>query len=180
MLNVIMSIKGKLIAAAVAVLCVAIGCWFLYNKGYNAGVDYVNSQVQSQRDSWIAEVQQLQSQHDKQVIELQTKYKTDIQQLNKQITTLKNNPKIIEKYIPEYIGVPSTFVLLHDRCALGQPLDTMIIDSALNPQNYTLTDVGNTIAYNYNICNQCITKLTTLQTIVKQYIDKQQRLIKNE
>lgn len=74
-----MSIKGKLIAAAAAVLCVVVGCWFLYNKGYNAGVDYVNSQVQSQRDSWIAEVQQLQSQHDKQVIELQTKYKTDIQ-----------------------------------------------------------------------------------------------------
>lgn len=169
--------KGKIIACAVVMICVATGCWFLYNKGYDAGVDYVNDLVQSQRDSWIAEVQQLQSQHDQQVVQLQTKYNYDIQQLNKQIATLKDNPKIIEKYIPQYIGVPSTFVLLHDRCALGQPLDTMIIDSALNPQNYTLTDVGNTIAYNYNICNQCITKLTTLQLIVKQYIEKQQAMI---
>ena len=156
---------------------IGYGANALYQHGYDKGVATTTELVSKEKAKWTVLVDSIQKDHDQRVKEIELKYQYDVDRLNQQIASLNANPKVIEKYIPTYVEIPPTFVLLHDRCASGKRLDIMIDDSELTSTTYTLSDIGNTFAYNYTICNQAIAKLTALQQIVRQYIEKQQELI---
>lgn len=175
--------KSKIIIGIVCVFAVIGIVYGLYQHGYNVGVAEITTQVDKERKQWSDKVVQLQTDYDKQTITLTEQHKNEIEKLNKQLIVLKNNPKIVEKYIPIQmdVNIPETMVLLHNRAVNGTPLDQMIPDELVDQtSSCTLSDLSSKVAYNYSVCNQCYDKLTKLQTIVSQYIEKQKELKKNE
>lgn len=171
-----MSIKTALIAIVVAVVgLTGLGYW-IYDTGYDNGANYVNTQVQLERDKWQQTINQLQSANDVQIATITENHRHQIAELNKQIETLKKNPQVITEYVPVTSNLTNGFVLLHDRAATNIPLYTMLPPNfeSNKQSDYTTTDLANTITTNYNTCNQCIEKLTALQAIVKQYQQRQQ------
>ena len=167
--------KVKIVIVCLLVLSIYGGYKYVYNSGYNAGVVFVNDQVKVEKAKWEASINQLQKQHETQISKLNTQHAYRVAQLNKQIDKLKKNPTIITKYFNPKDNVSEGFVVWHNRCALGEPLDTFLPSPTTN--EYTIGDVANKIAVNYNTCNQCIDRLTKLQAIFNDYIEKQNKVI---
>lgn len=174
-----MSIKGKIIGAVVVVAALFFIGTHIYNTGYDNGVLYVNSQVAEQKAQWEQQIRDLQISHDVQLATLTQKHNDEVQSLNKQIETLKQHPTIITKYVTDN-RISNGVALIHDRSVNRVPLSMMIPDNVNvnESSNYTEADLANTIAINYNRCNVCIDRLTTLQQIIRQYQQKQTEAIK--
>ena len=180
--NNVFSIKSKIIAIVVAVVgAIGLGM-FIYDKGYDNGVQYVNEQVTLQRQQWEQRVEQLQDQHNITIATITQKHNDQIDQLNKQIQTLKDHPKIITKYVDRTVPVTNGIATAHDRAAQNIPLYIMLPDNFKpnDPSEYSSADLVNTIVKNYNSCNVCIQRLTALQDIVKQYQQKQNQMVEGK
>lgn len=175
------------------ILCGALGLggiifaanWYIdsvYDDGYQAGVQYVSDQVEQQKQQWNEQVQTIQKDHEVTIASMVGNYRNQIDKLNAQIDTLKNNPKIITKYITVDSKVPQGFVLWHDRAVQNTPFD-MMIDEQENcnaESSYTLTQAATTIASNYINCNTCYQRLSALQEVVNDFIAKQNQLSTKE
>lgn len=176
------SIKSKIIVVLVIIAGLfGLGSW-IYNTGYDNGVQFVNEQVTTQRQQWEQRVEQLQDQHNITIATITQKHNDQIDNLNKQIQTLKDHPKIITKYVDRPVPVTNGIALAHDRAAQNIPLYIMLPDNfkPSDPSEYTSTDLTNTIVKNYNSCNVCIQRLTALQEIVKQYQQKQNQMVEGK
>lgn len=168
--------KTKIIIVVVAILACYGGYLYVYTSGYNAGVGYVSEQVKIEKAKWEASINTLQKQHESQIAKLNAQHDSKIKQLNNQISKLKKDPTIITKYMNPKDNISEGFVVWHNRCALGEPLDTFLPAPTTN--KYTIGDVANQVAINYNNCNICIDRLTKLQAIVNDYIKKQAEVVK--
>ena len=173
--------KYMLIAFAVIVVFLCGGSYFLYNKGYQNGVQFVEAQVAELNKEHELKIEQLQKQHNEYVQSIELKYTYQVGQLNEQVAELEKNKTLYDKYIGTYIPsnqynyVPNGFVLWHDRAAKGERLDKIVLQDQLdNPSKYTFNDTMYAVGYNYTQANVCFTKLTSLQNIVKDYMKKQQ------
>ena len=174
-----MDLKIGLISGAAVAVGLLFAGWWIYDSGYDNGVAYVNETVANERIQWQAKINELQANNDTTVATITANHKTTVEQLNKQIETLKANPKIVTKYITKTTPctVTNGFALLHDRAATNVPLTTMVPDNVDQPSEYSLDDVANTVAINYHDCNVCLDRLKALQEIIKQYQNKQQQAI---
>lgn len=173
------SSKSKIMIGLACILLVFGIGYKTYQTGYDNGVQDIQVQVQQERDNWISKVNKIQNDYDQQTILIAQQHKDQVNNLNKQILKLKNNPKIIEKYIPVQMdgNIPETLVLLHNRAVNGSNLDQMIPDELIDKtSSCTLSDLSTTMTYNYTVCNQCYDRLNKLQIIIKKYIDKQKEL----
>lgn len=176
------STKLKIIAIVLSVIAtITAGAW-IYNTGYDNGVTYINQQVTLQKQQWEQQVSQLQTQHNATIASITEQHKFEIDQLNKQIKTLKEHPKIVTKYVDRAVPITKGLELLHDRAVTKVPLYAMLPDGFdINaPSDCSSSDFANTIVDNYNTCNQCIERLTALQRIVQQYQQKQNQIINQE
>lgn len=147
----------------------------LYYTGYSNGKQSVEDRVNAANVEWQAKLDKLQHQYDIDVAKIQSDHHIEVEKFKQQISNIKANPKIITKYVTDTDTVPYGFVLLHDRCVKGVPLNTMIDELGVK-KSYKLTDVSNVIAYNYSQCNIAFARLNALQTVVKNYIEKQEKL----
>lgn len=163
-----------LIVIATGIVCVT-GYKYIYNSGYDAGVLFVSDQVRVEKAKWEASINTLQKQHEAEIAKLNAQHDNTIRRLNDQIDTLKKNPTIITKYMNPSDPVSEGFIVWHNRCAKGQPLNTFLPAPTTN--KYTIGDVANHVAINYNNCNKCIDRLTKLQAIVNDFIEKQNKAI---
>lgn len=168
--------KTKIIIGAVVLMACYSGYKYVYYTGYNAGAGYVSEQVKIEKAKWEASINTLQKQHESEIAKLNAQHNSKVNQLNKQIDKLKKNPTIITKYMDPKDNISEGFVVWHNRCALGEPLDTFLPAPTTN--KYTIGDVANQVAINYNNCNKCIDRLTKLQQIVNDYISKQNQAVK--
>ena len=91
-----------------------------------------------------------------------------------------NHPAIKTKEVTVYVSetanskciINNGFVLMHNQSASGSPLDSRS-SSNDTPSEFKLSDVAETVAENYRICNYEMKKLETLQKTVKAYQDIQ-------
>ena len=171
-----------LIAAVVAIIALSGGCYYMYNKGYDNGVQYVETQVAQLNKEHELKIEQLQQQHSEYVKNLELKYSYQVGQLNDQVTELQKNKTLYDKYIATYTPssqynyVPNGFVVWHDRAAKGERLDKIVLQDKLDdPSKYTFNDAMYAVGYNYTQANVCFARLTNLQNIVKDYINKQSK-----
>jgi len=170
----------KIFAILGVVIASIFGCRYLYNKGYDNGVAEITAKITAEKIQWEKKVSELQNDNDRKIELIEKEYAQKVTTLNSEIDKLRKNPKVIKQYIPIDSNISKGTVLLHDRLACGVGINEVIpddIDVSLESE-YGVTDLVNTVAVNYNNCNQCIEKLTTLQTIVKQFMEKQQKLLK--
>ena len=172
-------------AIIIAIICGIFGIgglgWYVYDNGYDNGVSYVNAQVAAERLQWQKKINELQINSDSKIANITAQHNNTVKQLNDQIQHLKDHPKIITKYIDKQIPCTITkgFVTIHDRAVNNIPLNTMLPDDLdVNEKtSLTLQDVSNTVVSNYYNCNICIERLNALQSVIKQYIERQQQAI---
>lgn len=159
------------------VLCV-ICCGTIYTKGKSDGARLMEDKLNSERLNWTAQIETQKKQFRTEVDKVQKEYLTKEHKLKAQIKSLKDNPKVITKYISvdDNTKLPYGLILWHDRLVMNTPLNQFLPD-AVPLKDYTMYDLSNTLAYNYNTCNECMNKLTALQEIVKQYMEKQNKVI---
>lgn len=156
-------------------IVVCLGAKLLYDRGYSDGVAYTQGKLDSERAEWEAKIADIQASNDKAIDELTNNYKVKISELNNQITRYKNNKTIITKYVTND-KITNGLSTLHDRLVDQQDL-SLSIDKPNELSNNTYSDLANVLTINYNTCNQAITKLNTLQAIVKQYQQSQSEII---
>lgn len=154
---------------------VCFGAKLLYDRGYNDGVAYTQGKLDNERIAWETKITDIQTSNDKAINELTNKYKVKISELNNQITRYKNNKTIITKYVTND-NITNGLSVLHDRLASQQDL-SLPIDKPNELSDNTYYDLANVLTINYNTCNQAITKLNTLQSIIKQYQQSQGEVI---
>jgi hypothetical protein len=109
---------------------------------------------------------------------MEDKHTIESNKLQEQITILQNNPNIIERYIPieHNSKLPYGLVLWHDRLVKGEAINTMLPTNFQQTCDYTINDLGNSLSTNYTVCRECVSKLTTLQGVVKEYLERQKAL----
>ncbi len=91
-----------------------------------------------------------------------------------------NHPAIKTKEVTVYVSetanskciINNGFVLMHNQSASGDPLDSRSSSNDA-PSEFKLSDVAETVAENYRICNYEMKKLETLQKTVRAYQDIQ-------
>lgn len=166
------TIKVILLSAA-AVFAILYGT---YNFGYKNGVTEVSQTIAAERVVWESKVKNVETEFNNYKIELEAKHKTEVSEYEKQITALRDNPKIVTKYITKEVPVPCTFELLHNRLVDGTPINTMIPDGYTCSKDYSLSDFSNVLITNYSNCRLAMQRLEALQKIVKDYQEKQNKL----
>ena len=149
--------------------------YWSYNKGYDTAYDIVTNQVIAERVEWQNKVTTLENKFNQYKVDVESKHRIEIEDYKKQVKTLKDNPKVITKYITKEVKIPCSFELLHNRLVDGVPINTMI------PEDYqcercTLEDVSRVMVENYSNCRLAMQRLETLQKVVKDFQDKQANL----
>ncbi len=179
MFGKLVDLVGGTKAKIVVALLVVVGCYggykWIYNTGYQQGVDVVTNQVRDERIQWEAKIATLQAQHNTAIATLNQQHKDRLNTLQHQLDAL-NDQRLQDKYFDPSTLISNGFVVWHNRCANGAPLNNFITE--IPSGKYTVKDVANSVAINYNNCNVCIDRLTKLQTIVKQFIEKQNQVTK--
>ena len=161
------------ILTIVSVLGVLYGT---YNYGYKSGVNEVSQTIVAERVIWEDKVKETETKFNEYKVNLEAQHKTEVKEYEKQIATLRDNPKIVTKYVTKEVQVPCTFELLHNRLVDGTPINTMIPAGYSCPKDHSLTDVSNVLITNYSNCRLAMERLEALQKIVKDYQAKQNAL----
>ena len=166
----------------IAVACAAAALFGLYYFGYQQGVKHVEQQVIELNKQHEIKIDELQNEHTKTVTSITTKYAVEVNQLNEQIATLQDDKEKYQYYIGTYVPatqhtiVPNGFIVWHDRAARGDRLDQIVLQDKLdNPSQYTYNDVMYAVGYNYSQANLCYTRLDALQSIVKDFLNQQNK-----
>ena len=174
--------KRVLITLAIVLVILTGGGYYLYNWGYTCGIDYSQQQVEILNEQHTQKIEQLQKQHNEYVSSIVLKYTREVDQLSSQVNELQKDKTTYEQYIGTYVPsnqynyVPNGFVIWHDRAVKGERLDKIVLQNKLDdPSKYTYNDAMYAIGYNYTQANICFTKLDALQTVVKNYLEKQQK-----
>ena len=84
------------ILTIVSVLGVLYGT---YNYGYKNGVNEVSQTIVAERVIWENKVKETETKFNEYKVTLEAQHKTEIKEYEKQIATLRDNPKIVTKYI---------------------------------------------------------------------------------
>ena len=174
-MNILNYIFNKYTGLIIGSVVVCIGAKVLYDRGYNDGVAFTQGKIDSERAAWEAKISDIQASNDKAISDLTNNYKVKISELNNQIIRYKSNKTIITKYVTND-KITNGLSVLHDRLASQQDL-SLPVDKPNEPSDNTYSDLANVLTINYNTCNQAITKLNTLQSIVKQYQQSQSEII---
>lgn len=161
------------VIVAVAVSIMIAGA---YVKGRSEGRALEIAKAYEQQIQWEAKVATLQTQQHAEVAQIAEKYKKQDKLFREEIDRLKKNSDVSRLYIPIEVDtfVPSGFISLHNTAAKGQVLGQTPQTNTMSTK--TISDVGNTIAVNYNICNDARAQLTALQEVVKSFQQKQREL----
>jgi hypothetical protein len=161
-----------------------------YIKGRSDGIAKVEAQVAAERREWEDKVAKTQAESDKKAAEIAEQYASVTSQyqveLSKLLTTVTDAkgkvtpPQVVTVYVP--VGadsfVPNGFVDLHNTTAAGRPLSGIAKENAGEQSTKKLSDVGTVVSKNYYMCNAVIAQLESLQAVVRQYQEQQQKLIK--
>ena len=149
-----------------------------YIKGRDDGVQLTEYKVLQERNEWQALVEAEKEKYQTSLKVLEDKHAVESNKLQEQITILQNNPNIIERYVPieHNSKLPYGLVLWHDRLVKGEAINTMLPDNFQQTCDYTINDLGGVLSANYTTCRECMTKLETLQSVVKEYLERQNAL----
>ena len=161
-----------------------------YLRGRHDGIAKVEAQVAAERKEWEEKIRQTQADSDKKAAEIAQQYTSITSQyqveLSKLLTSVTDSkgkttpPQVVTVYIP--VGadsfVPNGFVDLHNTAAQGRSLSGTIKPDAGEQSTKKLSDVGTVMSKNYYQCNATIAQLESLQAVVRQYQDQQQKLTK--
>lgn len=153
---------------------------YVYEKGIKEGYRQCNVVVEKERNDWKENIRNIQESHNLEITKLTKDYESQIKTLDKNLEELKENPKVIEKYIEVPIEIPDKIILLHDRSAKGESLYTMIPKDYTTKNKYNINDLAKKINRNYNICLKDQERLRTLQSVVKDFIEKQNDILSKE
>ena len=175
-----MSAKQFIITLVCALVLMVGGGYYLHHQGYSQGIEYSKQQVDLLNEQHEQKIEALPKQHEEYVQSVVLKYTYEVGQLTEQVQQLQNDKNTYNQYIGTYIPssqynyVPNGFVVWHDRAAKGERLDKIVLQNNLDdPSKYTYNDAMYAVGYNYTQANVCFTRLGALQTIVKNYLDKQ-------
>lgn len=165
-----------LLASAVAV----VGISFVsYRYGYGNGMSEAKTETEKVRAEWVSKIESKQKEFDDYKLSIESKHKIETDSYKRQIKTLRDNPKVITKYITKEVHVPCGFEILHNRLVDGIPIDRMIPEKYSCSKEHTLTEVSEVIARNYSNCRLAMERLDALQSVAKKYIDEQKKLEEN-
>lgn len=171
-------VRVYLVLAAVAVVIGAV--WYtystVYSKGFEAGKVEVQAQLDKERKQWESKVAGLQTGFETSIEGQKQAYLKQVESYQNQITYLRRNPTIVNRYVPgdTQCNITRGFVELHDTAAKGVPLADR--PKSVEPTNIRLDQVSSLVAENYYSCNQIRDQLIGLQAIVKQYQEAQKGL----
>lgn len=149
---------------------------YVYEKGIQEGFRQCNVVVEKERNDWKENIRNIQENHNLEITKLTKDYENQIKTLDKNLEELKENPKVIERYIEVPIEVPDKVILLHDRSAKGESLYTMIPKDYTTKNKHSLKELAEVVNRNYNTCLKDQERLRTLQEVVKDFIRKQEEL----
>jgi hypothetical protein len=171
------------LAVVIAVFAtVGGGVWYAYHKAYTTGYEVGRTEVEAElakaKAAWEGKVADLQLGFDVAVNAQKEAHLAEIAKYQNQITYLRRNPTIVNRYIPAttQCDITKGFVELHDTAAAGRPLAD--VPKSTQSTNIRLDQVGTVIADNYYTCNQIRDQLIGLQAIVRQYQQAQKELKK--
>ena len=174
---------NKTIIIAICIVCgLVFGGSYLYNRGYDNGVQHVEQQVEQLNDQWKRRVDNVKQQYYQQIADLNIQHAIEIDKLQSQNKDLIKDNNKLNHTLNYYFGdkqnikLDKNIVIWHDRAALGANLDHIVFEDVKG--QYTLKDLMVTVADNYTNHNICYQKLTTLQQVVSQYIEQQKELVK--
>ena len=168
---------GSTIKVVVLTIVSVLGVLYgTYNYGYKSGINEISQTIASERVVWENKVKETETKFNEYKVTLEAQHKSEVKEYEKQIATLRDNPKIVTKYITKEVQVPCTFELLHNRLVDGIPINTMIPDEYSCAKEHSLTDVSNVLITNYSNCRLAMERLEALQKIVKDYQAKQTAL----
>ena len=168
---------GSTIKVVVLTIVSVLGVLYgTYNYGYKSGINEISQTIASERVVWENKVKETETKFNEYKVTLEAQHKSEVKEYEKQIATLRDNPKIVTKYITKEVQVPCTFELLHNRLVDGTPINTMIPDDYSCAKEHSLTDVSNVLITNYSNCRLAMERLEALQKIVKDYQTKQEAL----
>lgn len=172
---------GSTIKVVVLTITAVMGVLYgTYNYGYKSGINEISQTIASERVVWENKVKETETKFNEYKVTLESQHKTEVKEYEKQIATLRDNPKIVTKYITKEVQVPCTFELLHNRLVDGIPINTMIPDEYSCAKEHSLTEVSNVLITNYSNCRLAMERLEALQKIVKDYQAKQTALTENK
>ena len=176
--SIISSLFGNWKTIVLAVLVAVSIATASYIKGRDDGVELTEYKVLQERTEWQALVENEKKKYQTSLKILEDKHTVESNKLQEQITILQNNPNIIERYVPieHNSKLPYGLVLWHDRLVKGEAINTMLPDNFQQTCDYTINDLGSTLSTNYTTCRECMSKLTTLQGVVKEYLERQKAL----
>ena len=167
------SVFKTLIVSAIVTVCLS---FVSYRFGYSNGTKETKTNIEKERTEWVSKVEAVQKEFGAYKTSVDTRHKTETESYKRQIKVLRDNPKVITKYITKEVQVPCGFEILHNRLVDGIPIDRMIPEHYSCPKERTLTEVSEVIARNYSNCRLAMERLDALQTVVKNYMDGQKKL----
>lgn len=167
------SVFKTILVSTVAAVCLS---FVSYRYGYSNGTIETETNIEKERTEWVSKVEAVQKEFDKYKTRVESKHKTETEAYERQIKVLRDNPKIITKYITKEVRVPCGFEILHNRLVDGIPIDRMIPENYSCSREHSLSEVSEVITRNYSNCRLAMERLDALQSVVKKYMDEQKKL----
>ena len=162
------------IAIGVVLALIIGGLKYAYDSGYETGKHDVEAVVLVQKQEWEKKIATLNTEHQKVLREMELSHERDKTKLQAQIDALKSLS--FDEYITveENSKLPVGFIQYHNRLALNVPVNSML--SEYKGKEVRLKDLMRVMGENYITFHQTRVRLEHLQTIVKDFLNKQGEL----